>query len=141
MANETAPLQVRVYGLKAGDYQLVNEWWMRHNQTPLPETMLPPNGVIVELDGVPLGALWCYESFGVGVAFLEWPCSAPGLGQREALAVFAFAVEACVHLAKSHGDFCLFRCSTLPAIARALPRLGFVPEHGGHRLNFMLRRD
>jgi hypothetical protein len=102
--------------------------------------MLPPVGVVVERDGEPLGALWCYESCGIGVAFLEWPCSAPGLGQRQALEVFRMAVDACVALAKNNGDYSIFRCSTLPAIARVLPRLGFRSE-GGARENFIMRRD
>lgn len=140
MANDT-PLTARVYGLAAGDYQLVNQWWERHNAHALPETLLPPLGVIVERDGQPVGALWCYESFGIGVCFLEWPCSAPGLGMKEAARVFGYAVEACITVAKAHGDNSIFRCSTLPAIARILPRLGFIPESGGPRHNFMLRRD
>lgn len=134
-------LTARVYGLKAGDYQLVNGWWRRHNAIDLPETLLPPLGVMVELDSEPVGALWCYESFGIGVAFLEWPCSKPGLGRKEATEVFRFAIEACISLAKSHGDYSVFRCSTLAPIARVLPKFGFMPEHGGHRYNFMLRRD
>lgn len=136
-----APLEARIYGQKVGDYQLVNEWWRRHNDSDLPETLLPPLGVIVEQAGEPLGALWCYESFGIGVAFLEWPCSKPGLTSKQATEVFRYAVEACIQVAKSHGDFCIFRCSTLAPIARILPKFGFIPEHGGHRYNFMLRRD
>lgn len=139
MANDP-PLTARVYGLGLGDYQLVNEWWKRHHRHDLPETLLPPLGVIVERNSEPVGALWCYESFGVGVCFLEWPCSAPGLGVKEAARVFGFAVEACIALAKTHGDFAIFRCSTIPAIARVLPSLGFLSE-GGPRHNFMLRRD
>lgn len=140
MANDQ-PLTARIYGLRAGDFQRVNEWWRRRNNDDLPETLLPPLGVIVERKGEPVGALWCYESYGIGVAFLEWPCTAPGLGPSEALKVMGCAVNACVHLAKTHGDYSVFRCSTLPGIARVLPKLGFVPEHGGTRHNFILRRD
>ena len=140
MANE-ATFTARLYGEKLGDYQLVSSWWRRHNADDLPETMLPPVGVIVEECGTPLGALWCYESFGIGVCFLEWPCTAPGLGPSKSLAVMKEAIDACIVAAKAHGSFSVFRCSTLPAIARLLPKLGFVPEHGGVRHNFMLRKD
>lgn len=140
MAND-APLTARVYGLKAGDYQVVNSWWRRHNESDLPETMLPPLGVMVEQDGKPIVALWCYECFGIGVCFLEWPCSRPGLDRKQATEAFGYALKACIALAKSHGDYSVFRCSTLAPIARVLPKFGFLPEHGGHRYNFMLRSN
>lgn len=140
MANE-ATLTARVYGVQAGDYQLVNSWWKRTNDGDLPEVFLPPLGVMIERDGIPSAALWCYECFGIGVCFLEYPCAVAGLALSELVRVFGFAVDACVKLAKQHGDYSLFRCSTLPTIARVLPKLGFVREHGGHRVNFMLRRD
>lgn len=138
MAND--PLQVRLYGEEVGDYQLVSAWWRERNGDDLMETLLPPIGVIVERGEDALGALWCYECFGVGVCFLEYPVTKPGISGGLGLRVMRLALEACIKLAKSHGDFSLFRCSTLESIAPVLPRLGFVPE-GGARFNFCLRRD
>lgn len=134
-------LQVRLYGEKVGDYQLVNEWWTARHEEALPETVLPPLGVIVELEDKPLGALWCYECFGVGVGFLEYPITRPNLSLAQAKAVMRLAVGACITVAKGHGDFSLFKCYASPAVAHVLPRLGFQrcvkePMHG-----FAIRRD
>lgn len=138
--------QVRIYGEKLGDYQLVSGWWEARHGEPLPETILPPLGVMVERDGEPVAALWCYESFGVGVAFLEMPVTRPGLSVGASVAALSLAVDACVLTAKAHakrdgGDVCLFKCYTLPGIGRILPRFGFVSSGREEMQGFILRRD
>ena len=140
------PLQVRMYGEAVGDYQTANDWWQSRHGEPLAETVLPPLGVMVERDGKPIAALWCYESFGIGVAFLEMPLTRPGLSVREAMQALSLAVEACVRIAKAHakeggGDVSLFKCYTLPGIAHVLPRLGFVKATREPMQGFILRRD
>ncbi len=130
-----------MYGERLGDYQLISGWWQARHGSPLMETLLPPLGIIVERSGAPLGALWCYECIGIGVCFLEYPVTRPGMALVEARAVMSLAIEACIAAAKAHGDYSLFRCSTLPAIGRMLGSLGWVREHGGERANYALRRD
>lgn len=114
-------LTIRLYGAKSGDYQLVNEWWNHHRQEDLPETILPPNGVIVESDGNPACAVWLHLSLGIGVAFLENPVTRPGLTQREAVKCFAVAMGGLREIAKVH-DYGLFIAHAEPGIARVLQR-------------------
>lgn len=147
MGIETAnpPLQVRAYGVALGDYQLVNEWWQSRHGEPLAETLLPPCGVIVEREGEPIAALWCYHCYGVGVAFLEMPITRPGSYVSASMEALGLAVEACVTLVKAAaqaegGDVCLFKCYTLPGIARMLPRLGFTKCTEAME-GFILRKD
>ncbi len=121
----TEPLQLRLYGEKLGDYQLVNQWWMERHERPFQETQLPPIGVIVERAGVALGALWCFECYGIGVCFLEFPITKPKISAGLGLRVMKLAIEACATLAKSHGDFGELRVFAAPAIAKVLLRMGF----------------
>jgi hypothetical protein len=134
-------LQVRLYGEALGDYQLINGWWHARHKEPLAETILPPLGVIIMAGGEPIAALWAYECFGVGVCFLEHPITRPGLSIAQAKAALRLAIEACVQVAKSHGDFALFKCYTIPGIAHVLPRLGFQRCTTEPMTGFILRRD
>jgi hypothetical protein len=124
-------LTIRKYAPE--DYPMVNEWWRSHRSAPLEPMTLPPLGVVIEdEEWGPVGALWCYESFGVGVATLEWPVTRPGLSMAEAARVMSFAVAACVWLAgrlcEPAGNYHCFRVATSPPIARFLARLGFQRE-------------
>lgn len=133
-------LQARLYGEAVGDYQLVSGWWESRHSEPLAETILPPLGVIVEDGQGPCAAVWCYECFGVGVCFLEFPIARPGMHFNESLRAFEMAIEGCIRIAKQHGDFSLFQGYTLPAIARALRSIGFVSGETGWT-KIMMRRD
>ncbi len=124
-------LSVRLYSPE--DYPMVNEWWRTHRREALQPVTLPPLGVVVSgADGAPIGALWCYESFGVGVAMLEWPVTKPGLSMAEAARAMSFAVASCIYLAGKRcepaGQYQCFRVATSPPIARFLKRLGFRAE-------------
>lgn len=119
-----------VRGVEPGDVDLAEQWWeARHPGSPLPAALLPPLGVVIEDTVGPAGMLWCYESFGVGVGFLEFPVTRPGLSMRAAGTVMALAVCACCHLAGQStdppGEFRVFRVATPGPIARFLTRLGF----------------
>ena len=120
------PLHVRIYGEKLGDYQLVNSWWMARHGEILHEGFLPPLGVIVERDGEAVCALWCYQSFGVGVCFLEYPLTRPGLSFPEARAVMSCALESIIVVAKESGDFCFFKAfPQTDSMIRILRSFGF----------------
>jgi len=112
--------------VESDDHPFLREWWNAHAPgTEFPAGILPPLGVLVVDGDGPVAALWCYESYGVGVAFLEFPVSRPGLSAAVAAAAFRGAADACVKLA---GEFRVFRCFTLPAIARVLGRTGWTIE-------------
>ena len=80
--------------------------------------------------------MWCfYESYGVGVAWLEYPVTRPGLTMKQAGAVMAVAVAACMQTAGKEcvppATYHVFRVATSSPIARFLGRLGFQFSDGG----------
>ncbi len=69
------------------DEGFVSRWWSLHTaeRSFLP-SMLPPVGIVVEQNGVPVSACWVHLSAGVGVAFLDSPVSRPGLSVKDTAA-------------------------------------------------------
>jgi len=137
---EREPLQLRLYGAGLGDYQELSSWWFERHKEPFPEALLPPDSVMVCRGGKTLAMLSVYLSYGIGVAFLEFAVTRPGLGIKDAREALEAALEGCIALAHSRGDYSIFRCSTIPAIGRFLKSLGFVRD-STDRQNFTLRRD
>ena len=129
MHDELPKLTVRPYVIE--DAGLVSSWWDARRE-PFHQAMLPPLGVVVCDDNGPAVALWCYECYGVGVCFLEFPVSRPGQSLSAVYRAFAYAVEACKMLAgksvEPPGKYQFFRAFTLPTIARSLKRMGFNVE-------------
>lgn len=123
----TIPLTVRQYGLHAGDWQTVSAWWDRTGGV-FAETILPPLGVIVEYQGEPVAALWCYESYGIGVAFLEFPCTRPGIPPGLAWRALAWAEHAITSVLRSRGEHKLVRAFAKPRHAQAMKRLGYTVD-------------
>lgn len=139
---EVETLHVRLYGEKLGDYQLVNEWWSARHGSDLMETILPPLGVIVEHASEPVGALWCYECYGVGVAFFEFPVTRPKTSLADSTAIMALAVEALILGAKGHGDYSLFRAYPDDGpLAIMMERCGFTKAGTTKQVHMALRRD
>ena len=133
-------LTVRGYGAGVGDFQMVEGWWKFHCTKPFSETVLPPLGVVVEDAQGPCAALWCYESFGIGVGSLENPVTRPGGTVRQSSNWMAMAVMACMTLSgkgcEPAGEYTLFRAMTPHAgIARILKKMGFADN--GATINFL----
>lgn len=121
-----AAFHVRIYGEKLGDYQLVNGWWSERHGEALHEGLLPPLGIIVEMEGEAVAALWCYECFGIGVCFLEYPITRPSLSFAAARQSMGMALEAVIRVAKSHGDFSFFKAfPQTDSMIRCLRSFGF----------------
>ncbi len=129
VADPTIPLTVREYGAAPGDWQAVSSWWLGRGDV-FSETILPPLGVLVEQDGERLAALWCYESFGIGVAFLEFPCTAPGLPPGLAWRALSTAEHAVVSILRRRGQHKLVRAFARPQHAKAMRRLGYHATEG-----------
>jgi len=106
------------------DAAMVAGWWAVHRSEPMPLALLPPVGVVVMLDKQPVCALWLFLTIGHGVAFAEYPVSAPGLGAGVAREAFDRALEALEAVALAH-NYKVMVCHTLPAIARILKQHGY----------------
>jgi hypothetical protein len=117
------------------DYPTINAWWQsRHGAlSDFPSPLLPPLGVVVEEEGEPVFALWCYESFGVGVAFLEYPVSRPGRTAAQTKEAFAEALRGITALAGKRceppGEYRVFRAVPGVSLCRGMRALGFVKEY------------
>lgn len=137
---DVSGLTVRKFDRDA-DFSMVERWWNERNPEPLHLALLPPLCVIVENSCGPVAFLACFESFGVGVAFLEFPVSVPGLSLKDARSALLFAVASVIQLAGTGagaaGEYKIFRVSTLPGIARVLRRFGFNPDGPEGRLNLL----
>jgi hypothetical protein len=115
--------QVREYGSKVGDYQLVAEWRKAHG-AEFPETLLPPSGVIVERDGEPVAAAWMYMAVGIGVAFLDFISTAPGMTPGQSSEAIGHALAVLKRIAKDN-NYGVLIGYTFPAIARCAEAHGF----------------
>jgi hypothetical protein len=118
-----------VRAVTKGDFALLN-WCAQSHNGVLPESSLPPLGVLVSDSDGPACALWCFETYGSGVAWLEYPVTRPGLSVAEAQQVLAFAIQTLMESAGSGYDppatFTRFRVNAPPAMGRFLRKLGFV---------------
>ena len=123
------------------DIPTAEAWWGARHKSSFPAAMLPPLGVVLEDMRGPAAMLWCYESYGVGVAFLEFSITRPGLSLKEARLAVRHTIEACCVLAGSRvqppAKFRVFRGNTSKTLARELSRMGFVFTDGGEPLRGM----
>jgi hypothetical protein len=124
----------------ATDRQMVCRWFAEHKEAPMPDVGLPPLGVVVSDAQGPCAALWCFETYGTGVAWIELPVTRPGLSLREAENAIAFAILGITQIAgKSYEPpavFRRFRACCPPAMARTLKHLGFIESEP--RANLLL---
>lgn len=117
-------LQVRDYWGYHNRYEVVGEWYEHHRKGIFPETMIPPLACIVEEDGVPIFFIACYESVGIGVAFLDWAIARPGNSVRQTSRAAIFGQHALCMAAKEHG-YSVMLTSTPPAISGILKSAGY----------------
>lgn len=109
------------------DWPTVSGWADVHAGSVLVEALLPPVGVIIEHEDQPLCACWLYLAVNIGVCWLEYPVSKPGLHLREAREAFHLAIQALERIAIAL-DYRIMMAHTLPGIARVMRSFGFVAE-------------
>jgi hypothetical protein len=111
-----------------GDSLMVSQWWADHDQGMFPEALLPPVGIVVEHGGEPIAAIWLYMAVGIGVCWLEYPVSRPGISLKDSTVAFGLAIRALEKVAKTH-DYGVMLAHTLPGIARVMRSFGFRSEN------------
>ena len=57
------------------DYDTLVKWWKQWEFGVVPKECLPPEGVVVELDGKPICASGLYVGEGTQFGFMEWVVS------------------------------------------------------------------
>jgi hypothetical protein len=108
---------------KPEDYPMLKSWWEAHGWPSVPETRLPPLGIIYD----DTAAGWLYmDNGGSGVAMIEWLVTNPGarpLAAAKAITNVVTALKA--EAARMDYAIALTTCRQ-PALARLLERSGFI---------------
>ncbi len=115
--------RVRSFEMKR-DFVMVNQWSRAHGRDGLPAAYLPPDGIILTLQGEPIAAGWLYKSLGVGVAFLEHVHTRPGLTPKQAREAIAVLVTYFRDNAKAD-NYGVLLAHTYLAMARCAKRDGW----------------
>lgn len=106
------------------DYEMLSEWWHAHGKHRRPEPMLPKCGVVCEIDGKPVSALFLHMDNSCGMCMADHAVSAPGLSLKTALLAFRHCVACLKKIAKDFG-YHTMTVFTYPGIARRLESQGF----------------
>jgi hypothetical protein len=111
------------------DYEMLCAWWKAHHGMIRPEVMLPKCGVVCELDGKPVSALFLHMDNSCGMCMAEHAVSAPGLSLKKASLAFKHCVACLKKIAADLGyhTMCVF---SYPSIARVLKSQGFSKTDG-----------
>jgi hypothetical protein len=117
-------MEIREY--RKEDFPMLTAWHSSRHESPLPECLLPPLGFVVEDEHGACAALFCYQSYGVGVAFLAFAFSRPGTSFFVAKRAFNLCMKAIILACEDTHR--LFKCVTLPPIGRVLKSWGFIPD-------------
>jgi len=110
---------IRPYGI--GDEAELRLWLDGHRLSgdSFNAGLLPPLGVVVEVDGEPVSCCFAYMSVRVGVAFLEFAVTRPGLSVLEAKNSLGAAIEGIEELLKVH-DYNVVQVVCEEALAKRL---------------------
>ena len=106
------------------DYEMLSEWWHAHGKHRRPEPMLPKCGVVCEIDGKPVSALFLHMDNSCGMCMAEHAVSAPGLSLKTAMLAFKHCVACLKKIAKDFG-YHTMAVTTYRGIARRLESQGF----------------
>jgi hypothetical protein len=117
--------QIRKYGEKTGDYQLVDSWMKAHGRGPLPETLLPALGVFSCLDSEEIAVGWLYMDNSIGVCTLDFFVTRPGLAPKQTYEALEPLVTFLSQEAQELG-YGAMTIYTVPGLARFAERFGFV---------------
>jgi hypothetical protein len=106
------------------DYEMLCGWWRAHGKYEKPSIMLPKCGVVCEIDGKPVSALFLHMDNSCGMCMAEHAVSAPGLSLKTALLAFKNCVD-CLKKIASELGYHSMAVFTYPGISRLLKKNGF----------------
>jgi hypothetical protein len=115
-------LQMRAYA--PSDLPMLTEWWLAHDGQRRPESVLPKCGVICEMNGQAVAALFLHMDNSCGMCLAEHAVSRPGLSLKKAREAFKHCVGCLIEVARTHG-YHTMAAFTPPPVARILSRAGF----------------
>ena len=65
------------------DYDTLVRWWTQWEFGTVPKECLPPDGIMVEIDGEPICAGGLYIGVGTQFAFMEWIVADKNANKRD----------------------------------------------------------
>ena len=95
-------MQVRLWH-REQDYNTLVKWWTDWKFGTVPKECLPPDGIMVEIDGKPICACGLYIGVGTQFAFMEWIVANKSANRRDVHKALKICIDAIMKLAKSKG--------------------------------------
>ena len=95
-------MQVRNWNVEQ-DYDTLVQWWTDWKFGTVPKECLPPDGIMVEIDGKPICAGGLYIGVGTQFAFMEWIVTDKNADKRIVHKSLKMCIDAIMELAKSKG--------------------------------------
>ena len=85
------------------DYATLVKWWKQWEFGVVPKECLPPDGIIVEDNGLPICAGGLYIGEGTQFAFMEWIVTDKNADARRTHTALKMCIDRIMDLAKSKG--------------------------------------
>jgi len=119
-------LQVRLYA--EDDYQMVSDWWGKHNWACVPPEILPKiGGVIYEKEtGLNLTAAWLYMDNSTTVSWMEWFVSNPEATGFQVIKAHKLLLDFLERCAMDNDYGIMLTTCRQPSLSRLYEKNGFV---------------
>ena len=85
------------------DYDTLVKWWTEWEFGTVPKECLPPDGIMVEIDGTPVCAGGLYVGEGTQFGFMEWIVTDKQAEQRDVHNCLKLCIDSIMGLAKDKG--------------------------------------
>ena len=85
------------------DYDTLVKWWDQWEFGVVPKECLPPDGIVVEIDGKPICAGGLYIGMGTQFAFMEWIVTDKSADARTVHRSLKLCIDSIMELAKKRG--------------------------------------
>ena len=85
------------------DYPILVKWWTDWKFGTVPKECLPPDGIMVEIDGKPICAGGLYLCDGTTFGFMEWVVADKRATRRNVHKALKICIDAIMELAKDKG--------------------------------------
>ena len=95
-------MQYRLWNVEQ-DYNTLVKWWTDWKFGTVPKECLPPDGIMVEIDGKPICACGLYIGVGTQFAFMEWVVADKRANRRDVHKALKICIDAIMNLATDKG--------------------------------------